>query len=117
MRKQRGITLMGTIITLSILGFVGIMAAKLLPAYLEYLSVKKIFKTMAQAGDTKGTVRDIRRTFDKLNAIEDVKNVKSDDLEITKQGQDAIVSAAWSVRVPMVANVNACLDFAASTEQ
>lgn len=117
MRKQRGITLMGTIITLSILAFVGIMAAKLMPAYLEYLSVKKIFKTMAQAGDTKGTVRDIRRTFDKLNAIEDVKNVKSDDLEITKQGQDAIVSAAWSVRVPMVANVNACLDFAASTEQ
>ena len=117
MRKQRGITLMGTIITLAILGFIGIMAAKLLPAYLEYMSVKKIFKTMAQSGDTKGTVRDIRKTFDKLNAIEDIKNLKAEDLEITKQGQDAIVSAAWSVRVPMVYNISACLDFAASTEQ
>ena len=117
MRKQRGITLMGTIITLSILGFIGIMAAKLMPAYLEYMSVKKIFKTMEQAGDTKGTVRDIRRTFDKLNAIENVTNVKSEDLEITKQGQDAIVSASWSVRVPMVHNISACLDFTASTGQ
>ena len=117
MRKQRGITLMGTIITLAILGFVGIMAAKLLPAYLEYMSVKKIFKTMEQSGDTKGTVRDIRKTFDKLNAIEDIKSVKSDDLEITKQGSDAIVSATWSVRVPMVGNVNACLDFFATTGQ
>ena len=117
MRKQRGITLMGTIITLSVLGFIGIMAAKLLPAYIEYASVKKIFKTMEQSGDTKGTVRDIRKTFDKLNAIEDIKSVKSDDLEITKQGNDAIVSATWSVRVPMVGNVNACLDFFATTGQ
>ena len=117
MRKQRGISLMGTIITLSVLGFIGIMAAKLLPAYIEYASVKKIFKTMEQSGDTKGTVRDIRKTFDKLNAIEDIKSVKSDDLEITKQGNDAIVSATWSVRVPMVGNVNACLDFFATTGQ
>ena len=117
MRKQRGITLSGTIMWLGILGFIGIMAAKLMPAYLEYASVKKILKTMEQAGDTKGSVRDIRKTFDKLNAIEDVKNLKSEDLEITKQGQDAIVSATWSVRVPMVGNVSACLDFFATTGQ
>ena len=117
MRKQRGISLVGTIVWLAIGGFVFVMAAKLLPAYLEYAGVKKIFKTMAANGETKGTVRDIRRTFDKLNAIEDVKNVKPEDLEITKQGQDAVVSATWSVKVPLVGNVNACLDFFASTEQ
>ena len=117
MRKQRGITLTGTIITLSVLGFIGVMAAKLMPAYLEYASVKKIFKTMEQSGDIKGTVRDIRKTYDKLNAIEDVKSLKSEDREITKQGADAVVSASWSVRVPMVHNISACLDFSASTEQ
>ena len=117
MRKQRGITLSGTIFWLAILGFVGIMAAKLMPAYIEYASVKKIFKTMEQSGELKGTVRDIRKTFDKLNAIEDIKSVKSEDLEISKQGQDTVVSATWSVRVPMVYNISACLDFFASTEK
>ena len=117
MRKQRGITLMGTIITLGVLGFLGVMAAKLLPAYLEYASVKKIFKTMVQGGQTKGTVRDIRMSYERHNAIEDVKSVQAADLEITKQGNDAIVSAAWSVKVPLVANVSACIDFEASTEQ
>ena len=117
MRKQRGISLTGAIFWLAILGFVVVMAAKLLPAYLEYAGVKKIFATMEKNGETKGTVRDIRRTFDKLNAIEDVKSVKGEDLEITKQGQDAIVSATWSVRVPMVYNISACLDFSASTGQ
>ena len=113
--KQRGITLMGTIVTLAILGFVGVMAAKLMPAYVEYAGVKKIFKTMQQSGQTKGTVGEIRRAYEKLNGIEDVKSVRGDDLEITKQGGEAIVSANWSVRVPLVYNVNACLDFSATT--
>jgi len=115
MRKHRGISLMGTIVTLAVLGFLGVMAAKLLPAYLEYGSVKKIFATMEQAGQTKGSVREIRYAFDKLNAIEDVKSIRSDDLEITKEGGEVVVSASWSVRVPMVGNVNACLDFTATT--
>jgi len=115
MRKQHGISLIRTIVVLALLGFVAVMAAKLLPAYAEYYSVKKILATMDQAGDTKGTVREIRYNFEKRNAIEDVKSVRGEDLEITKEGGEAVVSATWSVKVPMVANVNACLDFYATT--
>ena len=117
MRKQRGITLSGTIFWLAILGFLGIMAAKLLPAYIEYFSVKKILAQLEAQGVTKGSVRDIRFGYEKLNAVEDVKSVRGDDLEITKAGGEAIISAAWSVKVPMVANVSACLDFAVTTEK
>ena len=117
MRKQRGISLSGTIFWLAILGFLGIMAAKLLPAYLEYFSVKKIFAQLEAQGVTKGSVRDIRFGYEKLNAVEDVKSVRGDDLEITKSGGDAVISAAWSVKVPLVANVAACLDFSATTEK
>ena len=117
MRKQRGITLSGTIFWLAILGFIGIMAAKLLPAYLEYFSVKKILAALETQGITKGSVRDIRFGYEKLNAIEDVKSVRGDDLEITKSGGEAVVSATWSVKVPLVYNINACLDFAVTTEK
>ena len=117
MRKQRGITLSGTIFWLAILGFLGIMAAKMLPAYLEYFSVKKILATMEQGGMTKGSVRDIRFNYEKLNAVEDVKSVRGDDLEISKTGGEAVISAAWSVKVPLVGNVSACLDFAVTTEK
>ena len=113
--KQLGITITGTIITLALLGFFGVLAAKLLPAYAEYMSVKKIFKTMVQAGQTKGTVKEIRYAYEKLNGIEDVKSVRGEDLEISKQGGEAVVTANWSVRVPLVYNINACLDFTAST--
>ena len=115
MHKQRGISLMGLIVTLGVLGFLVVMAAKLMPAYIDYFSVKKMFKTMEQAGDMKNGVREIRRSFDTRNAIENVQAVKGDDLEITKEGGETIVSANWSVKVPLVSNVSACLDFSVTT--
>ena len=115
MGRQRGLSLVNLIIGLALLGFVAIMVAKTLPAYNEYFGVKKIFATMEQSGTLKGTVREIRYQFEKLNAIEDVKSVRGEDLEITKEGGETVVSATWSVKVPLVSNINACLDFYATT--
>jgi hypothetical protein len=99
----------------AILGFVGLMAAKLMPAYLEWMSVRKILAAMEGAGETKGTVGEMRRSYEKRNAIENVTSVRGDDLEITKEGGEATITATWSVRIHMVYNINACLDFTAST--
>ena len=115
MQKQRGISLMGLIVTLGVLGFLAVMAAKLMPSYIDYFAVKKMFKSMEQAGDFKNSVREIRRSFDTRNTIEDVKSVKGDDLEISKEGGETIVSANWSVKVPLVSNVSACLDFSVTS--
>ena len=115
MGKQQGVSLMGLIITLAVLGFLGVMAAKLMPAYIEYFTVKKMLSSMEQAGDLKNTVREIRKSFETRNAIEDVKSVKGEDLEVTKEGGETVVSAAWSVKVPLVSNIAACLDFAVTT--
>jgi Tfp pilus assembly major pilin PilA len=115
MYKQRGVSLTGLLITLGVLAFLAIMAAKLFPAYVDYFAVKKMFKSMEQAGDLKNSVREIRRSFDTRNTIEDVKSVKGEDLEVTKEGGETILSANWSVKIPMVSNVSACLDFSVTT--
>ena len=116
--KQRGVSLSGMIVGLAVLGFVGVTASKLLPAYLEYFAVKKMFATMEQNGDLKGTVKEIRNSFERRNAIEDVKAVQGADLEIARgAGGDTVVTAAWSAKVPLVYNANACLDFVVTTEK
>jgi hypothetical protein len=117
MEKQRGVSLTGLIVTLCVLGFIAVMAAKLMPAYVEYFTVKKMFAAMDQAGDLKGTVRDIRRSFDTRNAIEDVKSVKGEDLEITKEGGETVITATWSTKVSLVSNASACLDFMVTTSK
>ena len=115
MFKQRGVSLTGLIITLAVLGFLAVMAAKLMPSYVDYFAVKKMFKSMEQAGDFKNSVREIRRSFETRNTIEDVKSVKGEDLEVTKEGGETIVSANWSVKIPLVSNVSACLDFSVTS--
>ena len=116
MRKQRGVSLIGSMVVLALLGIVGLSAAKLMPAYMEYLSVKKIFSQMASTGSLNAmSVRDIRFDYEKRNAIEDIKNVRGEDLEISKAGGETVLSASWSVKVPMAGNLSACLDFYATT--
>lgn len=115
MGKQRGLSLTGLIITLGVLAFLAVMAAKLLPAYVEYFAVKKMFAAMEQNGDLNGTPADIRRSYTTRNAIEDVKNVQANDLEISKEDGQTVLTANWSVKVPLVSNISACLDFSVTT--
>jgi hypothetical protein len=115
MFRQRGVSLVNLIVTLAVLGFLGVMASKLIPAYVEYFAVKKMFAAMEAAGDLKGTVREIRVSFEHRNNIEDVRDVHPDDLEITKEGGETVVSVGWSKKVPLVSNISACLDFYVTT--
>lgn len=117
MRKQRGISLTGAIFWMAIIAFTGVMAAKLLPAYIDYFAVKKMFAAMEQHGETKGTVANIRDAYDRRNAIEDVKAMTGRDLDISKAGGETVVTAAWSQKVPMFHNLNACMDFVVTTEK
>jgi len=115
MRRQRGMGLIQLILLLAVLGFVGITAAKLMPAYLEYFSVKKMFAAMEQNNETKGTVLEIRKAYERRNNIEDVKSVTPQDIEITKEGGETVLTANWSARIPLFYNVSACLDFTVTT--
>ncbi|HXF77355.1 MAG TPA: DUF4845 domain-containing protein [Usitatibacter sp.] len=115
MRQQRGLSLINLIIGLAVVGFLAIMGAKLVPAYIEYFKVKKIFAAMEQAGDTKGTVGEIRKAYQRRNTIEDVHSVSEQDIEISKEGGETVLSANWSAKVPLVSNVSACIDFSVTT--
>ena len=115
MRYQRGLSLMNVIVGLGVVGFLGVMGAKLMPAYIEYYTVKRVFAQMEQAGVLKGTVREIRYDWEKRNAIEDVRSIKGEDLEISKAGGETVLTAAWSVKVSLVGNASACLDFVVTT--
>ena len=112
---QRGITLTGAIVGMLVIAAAVLFVAKLLPSYLDYFSVQKLLKAMETTGDTKGTVKEIRNSFDRRNSIEGVQTVRGDDLEISKESGETVVTANWSVKVPIVSNFSACLDFSVTT--
>ena len=114
MKNQRGITLIGLVIACIVIVFVAIGGLKIAPAYIEYFKVKKAIVAIAQ---TRGTVAEVRTAFERRSAIDDIDVIGPKDLEITKEGNDIVVSFAYSKRIPLFANVNVVIDFAASSNQ
>jgi len=114
MKTQRGVTLMGMLLVSVGIVLVAIGGLKIAPAYIEYFKVKKAIVAIA-VSSAGGAVADVRRAFDLRAAVDDIDVIAGRDLEITKEGNDLVVSFAYPKRIPMFGNINVVIDFAASS--
>jgi hypothetical protein len=89
---------------------------KLVPAYLEYFSVKKVIAAMATSEQVKsGTVAEIRKSFSLRSVMDNINAVQPDDLEITKEGGETVVTATWQQKITLFTGYTLLIDFTAST--
>ena len=115
-KQQRGVTFIGMLFIAAVVIFVAIVAVRLIPPYIEYFTIKKILVSMRNAGELKtSTPKELRSSFDRRATVDNVTAIKADELEISKEGEEAVVTAAYSVKVPVMGNVSACMDFSTST--
>lgn len=114
---QRGISIWGLIFGLFLLIVVSLLAMKLTPAYLEFFAIQKALNGIAteRRGGGGASVTEIRKAFDARAAIDDFSAVKAADLEITKQGNDVVISASYRKEVKLLGNVGIYIDFEASS--
>lgn len=119
MKKQQGVSLTGLLMVLIVLALGGLVGAKLAPAYIDYFGIQKIFAAMEQSGDlTSMSAKDLRISFNKRGSIDNIRSISGDDIQITKRPDGkAIMSAEYSVKVPIAANVSVVIDFSVSTEK
>ncbi|MEQ1591756.1 MAG: DUF4845 domain-containing protein [Thiobacillaceae bacterium] len=114
---QRGVSMIGFLFMAVVLIFIAMLAMKLVPAYIEFFSVKKILATMGQESETKGMSNaEIRNSFAKRANVGYVTVVKPDDLSIDRSGGNMAISAEYEYRTPLVANISLVVDFKASSD-
>jgi Tfp pilus assembly protein PilE len=114
MKSQRGITLVGMVVVCIVIVLVAIAGLKIAPAYIEYFKVRKAIVGIAQA-NSKATVGEVRQAFDRRAAIDDIDVIAGRDLEVTKEGNDIVISFAYPKRVSLFGNVSVVFDFASSS--
>jgi hypothetical protein len=118
MKRESGIGMFGMLIVCIILVIGAIGGMKVVPAYLEYFNIKKAVVGMVDSGEARrSTPTEIRAAFERRRAIDDFESVTGKDLEITKSGNDVVVSFAYPRRIPLFANVSLLIEFAASAGQ
>ncbi|MHB1175046.1 MAG: DUF4845 domain-containing protein [Sulfuriferula sp.] len=116
MQKQKGATLIGMLLVGIVIVFAAIVVMKIVPAYIEYFSVKKVFSAMAADPAMKdATSQEVRSSFARRSDAGYVTVVKPDDLDISRASGQLVVSAKYRVEKPLFGNLGIYMDFSAST--
>ena len=116
MKEQRGIGLTGLIVGVVLLVMGALLGFKLFTPYTEYFTIQKTFKALTQNPALKsGNHREILAAYRRYTMIDNVTAISEDDIEVTKDGNTFVLSASYSVKVPLVANVSLLIDFAPSS--
>ncbi len=115
MKNQKGITLIGMLFVCIVIVIFAVGGLKIMPAYIEYFKLKKAVVGIVKSGDARGGVADIRAAFDRRSAIDDFEVITAKDLEITKDGNNVVISFAYAKKIPLFSNVSVVIDFAGSS--
>lgn len=115
-RKQQGISLSGLLGGAAIIMVVAIVGMRLIPAYMEFAAIKRVLvATAADPGLQSAAIREYRLAFDKRATIEGIETVNGQDIAVSKQGNQVILSVSYQVEKPLFANLSLLIDFDAAS--
>jgi len=116
MHSQRGVSLSGFMLWSVVLIIVLLLAFKIGPPYFEFMTINKQLKATANDPAVRGgTKKDMLNAFMNRQIASDFKSITYQDVVYNKEGDDVVLTADYTVCVPIVSNLRACMDFAASS--
>jgi len=108
----------GFLLWSALLIFVLLLSFKIGPPYFEYMTLNKQLKATVNDPGTRGGARkDVENAFMNRQMVSDIKSITYKDLVITKEGDGYSLSVDYTVCVPVVSNIRACMDFAATSNK
>ncbi len=115
-RKQLGVSLGGLMVGAVIFMILALLGMKVAPSYLEFFTIKKAVAALAT--EKRGaSPNDIRKAFDQRAQVDDIATIKGADLEITKEGNEVVINAAYRKEIPLFGNIGVHIDFAATSKE
>jgi Domain of unknown function (DUF4845) len=113
-QSQRGITVIGFLIVLCILGFFAYCAMKLMPVYSEFMGVAKAMNQLSQEPGIQS--KDVSEIRNLLNVKLDVQyvndsNIPPSQIQLKKQSGAASLRIFYDKRVDFIYNVDLLVSF------
>lgn len=106
-RSISGITLIGFLVVLAVVGFFAYIAMKLFPVYSEYYGVLQAMKALqVEPAITAKTPDQIRSLLDRKFNISYVSSVKPNNIRITRNGGGYLLNIKYEVRDTLIYNID-----------
>lgn len=114
LKQQRGVSLFGLITMLILVGFVGLLAAQIVPTYTEYRSICKAIESAKANGNS---VREIQNAYSKAADVNYIESLKAADLEIVKENGVFEVSFQYEKKIHVAGPLNLLMEYKGSTSK
>lgn len=97
--RQRGLSFLGLVFLVAIFVSLAAIATQSVPIFMEYQAITKAANKAAREGNT---VAEVRASFERAAAIDDIKSVSASDLEVTKINERVAVGFEYSREIHLV---------------
>ena len=109
-QHQSGMSMLGILSILLMVGFFILCAIRIIPPYTEYLTVRGIVAKMAMETDpVTESPSDIRRKFANLFNTNQIYKLDYKEVEIYSKGGKTYIDANYEVRLPIIWRIDAVL--------
>lgn len=118
MHQQRGITLTGFLVFAVLMIAALLLGFKIGPAYMEFYTIQKTLRVLAAEPAMKTASRgEFNSAWNARAGMDNIKAIGYDDIQIEKDGSGIVLSAEYSVRVPLFGNLSALMEFKPRSDQ
>lgn len=114
MKFQRGMALSGLLFWAIVISLAAVLAIRVMPTAIEYFKILKDCKSVVAQLGPGATVPEIRQSFSRFAQVDHL-DFMPEQLDITKQGGQIIISFAYEKRIPLFANVSLLIDYQGTT--
>jgi len=116
-QQQKGFSLSGLLITSFFLILLAVFGMKLVPAYLEYFSIKKNLTATAKEAPPPGAdINQIKMAFTKKAQIDNIKSITAQDIKVNIENGKSVLRIQYSKQIPLVSNISLNIDFDAISD-
>ncbi len=117
LQKQKGVSLSGLLVWSVILIFIAISGLRIIPAYIEYSTIKKNLTAIVKETDSQNMdLNQIRLSFSKRAQIDNIKSVSGQDIKINRENGQIVLSAGYTTKIPLISNISLNIDFEATSD-
>lgn len=117
MKRQRGLSLISTLIVGAILMAALLLAFRLVPVYTEYFAVKKAFANIVSNVDAAAAPSEFRNAYSKYAQVDDITSIDPKAIQVNKSGGEVSLQVSYRREVPLFANVKLAFDFDVSSSR
>lgn len=107
-QRERGITMLGFLAIMIVVGLVGAPILRAIPSILEYQSVKRAVQWAKQNSNNR---KDAMAFFDKQVQIDRIEAITSKDLDISDETGSLVISFSYRKEVEFYGPVNLIITY------